>query len=132
MKGIGAVVLGWVWVVTSCYRPEYPIFIAKFELGVRTMHHTWSVGNCTVYLKRNTQSFPGTDGWLYDDSLVTNLDGYGVFTQLHYGDYYLYAKGFDKMENQMVTGHGYIQLTPANLVDGRLDTVLWVTEWDCR
>ncbi len=124
--------VGWLWAATSCYRPEEHIFIATFELSVRTMHHTWAVGNCTVYLKRNTQSFPGADGRLYDDSLVTNPDGYGVFTRLHFGDYYLYAKGFDKMENQMVTGHGSVRLTPANVIDGRLDTVLWVTEWDCR
>lgn len=92
------------------------------------MHHTWGVGGIKMYIKYNQPTFPGTDVKLYDDSTTADPNGTAIFDQLSYGDYYVYAYGFDKYFGAWVTGNSLIKLTKLNVSGGEMDTVMMVSE----
>ncbi|MCS6990558.1 MAG: hypothetical protein NZL95_01695 [Chitinophagales bacterium] len=114
--------------MTACETPSNQVVVPNFKLQVHVVHHTWPVGGCKVYLKRNATQWPGRNPVAYDDSALTNAAGFCLFDSLFYGDYYLYAIGWDKLVQDSVTGNSWVPLTPHNVRDGRCDTVLWVSE----
>jgi hypothetical protein len=67
-------------------------------------HHGKPIPNCAVYLKFNTQDFPGDNLSLYDASVTADSDGQFTFPKLYKGEYYLYGIGMDTGINQVVRG----------------------------
>ncbi len=62
-----------------------------------------SVDAAQVYLKYDTKTSPGTSADDYDQIKTTNPQGEVYFTNLHKGDYYVYATGFyDSLQSKFV------------------------------
>lgn len=114
--------------LASCHKTEEEVITPNFKLQVQAMHHTWGVSGIMMYIKYNQSTFPGTDVKLYDDSARTDPNGTAIFEHLSYGDYYVYAYGYDFLFMDWVTGNAFVQLTKLNVSGGEMDTVLMVSE----
>jgi len=112
----------------SCAKKEGETFTPDFKLQIQAMHHSWPVGGIKMYLKYNQQTFPGNNTRLYDDSATADPNGFVIFDQLYYGNYFVYAYGYDQTFGSMVTGNGLMKLTQVNVSGGEMDTVLMVSE----
>jgi hypothetical protein len=67
-------------------------------LAAKTVHHTRPINGCKLYIKYNTNSFPGENTSVYDDSLQMPIDSSQAwFSGLKCGKYYLYATGIDSL-----------------------------------
>lgn len=128
MKKLLLVALLTIANLVSCKKQEGEVITPNFKLQVQAMHHTWGVGGIMMYIKYNQSTFPGTDVRLYDDSVKTDPNGTAIFEHLSYGDYYVYAYGYDFLFMDWVTGNAFIQLTKLNVSGGEMDTVLMVSE----
>jgi hypothetical protein len=101
------------------------------SLNIRTVHHTRPVSGCKVYIKYNTNSFPGEITSVYDDSLqIPNDTVAGTFSGLKCGKYYLYATGIDSLLDPTVwiVKGGIPFSTEYN--DTTLNVSVYVTEGD--
>lgn len=80
----------------------------KVELVVTPKHHSAGVPNAMVYIKYNTQDFPGEDVSKYDDSgrvvLVSGSSPNFHFKNIRKGNYYIYSVGYDSTIFEMVMG----------------------------
>lgn len=114
--------------LASCKRQDGDVVVPNFKLKVQAMHHTWGVSGIKMYIRYDEDSFPGTNVQLYDESAVTDQTGTAVFENLAYGDYYVYAYGYDFFFLDWVTGNGLMRLTRFNVSNGEMDTVLMVSE----
>ncbi len=77
------------------------VAVVKAHVG----HHSQSVKGATVYVKFNTKEAPVSPENNYD----LKIEGEAVEDHVHiqglrYGDYYLYAVGYDSILNQVVKG----------------------------
>lgn len=100
-------------------------------LNVRTVHHTRPVTGCKVYIKYNTNTFPGEVTSVYDDSIqIANDTVAGTFTNLKCGKYYLYATGVDSLldPTHWTVKGGIPFYSPYN--DTTLNVTVFVTEGD--
>ena len=85
------------------------------SLEVHATHHDLDVPAITIYLMRNSTSFPGNDSSIYTFHGLT--DGYGkhTFEKLFPGNYYVYASGFDSLWQMNVTGNIPVELSTATV-----------------
>lgn len=67
-------------------------------------HHGKPIPNCVMYLKFNTQDFPGERPSDYDANVTADANGVFTFPKVYKGDYYLYGIGFDNSLGQVVRG----------------------------
>ncbi|MBI3502648.1 MAG: hypothetical protein HY063_12730 [Bacteroidetes bacterium] len=67
-------------------------------------HSTKPVPGTVVYIKYNTQSFPGANINNYDASTVADASAIYEFDNLRRGDYYLFGVGFDSTAVKTVSG----------------------------
>lgn len=67
-------------------------------------HHGKPIPNCVVYLKFNTQDYPGESPSDYDTHVTADAKGEYSFPKVYQGDYYVFGKGFDTSINQIVKG----------------------------
>jgi hypothetical protein len=74
------------------------------SIAGKVAHHGKAIPNCVVYLKFNTQDFPGESPSNYDANVTADANGEYTFPKLYKGDYYLYGIGFDNSINQVVRG----------------------------
>jgi hypothetical protein len=65
---------------------------ASMQLQIR--HHGKSIAKARVFIKCNTNAFPGTDTLNYDAAFNCNEDGI-VQIAVYPGQYYLWATGVD-------------------------------------
>lgn len=80
-----------------------PLLMAckKNELGGKSTikgkvaHHSKAIANATIYIKYDTQEFPGTDVSKYDAKVFADISGQYEIPKIHKGEYYLYAVGED-------------------------------------
>ncbi len=96
MKKIFFVVLifcSGVLTITSC-GPEGGIG-GDSSIVFTAKHHDDLIPFCKVFIKYDTQSFPGVDTTAYDDMITTDNSAAGSFTDLKKGNYYLYGVGYD-------------------------------------
>jgi hypothetical protein len=100
----------------------------NISLNVHVVHHSWDINNVKVYIKYNTQTYPGPDSTLYDKYQIT--DGYGktTFEQLYPGNYYIYAYGWDAVWGANVIGYKQVGITTENVVNNELSVTLYVSE----
>jgi hypothetical protein len=100
----------------------------EIKLEVTVHHHAWGVPYMPVYLKKNTNQFPGHDTARYEIKGSTDNDGSVTFNGLHPGDYYLYASGYDLVWGDTVIGYKPVSLTFGNLANNTFTTELAVSE----
>ncbi len=98
------------------------------RLNARLLHHTWGVPYLDAYLKPNATSFPGYDTSNYEIHSKADNDGNVVFDQLHPGNYYLYAKGYDLIWGDTVVGYTPIVVAEKALTNHQLDIIVYVSE----
>lgn len=77
-------------------------------VAAKMIHHTREIKGCTVYVKFNTQDFPGSTPANYDLTFKANdSTSIAYLRGLNCGNYYLYAVGIDSLilpPNNVVKG----------------------------
>ncbi len=119
--------VAWLW---AC-RPEPPDSIPlPTRICVRTIHHTWPIPACTVYVKYFADTFPGyTRPRAYFDAMfITDKEGHGCITGVPEGRHWLVGIGYDSLYYP----HDVMGNLPVRIsIDegrGKIDTILYVTE----
>jgi hypothetical protein len=101
------------------------------NVAAKMIHHTREIKGCTVYVKYNTQDFPGEAASNYDITFKANdTTSIAYLRGLNCGDYYIYAVGIDSLltpPNNVVKGG--IPFSTAQKV-GTQSINLYVTEGD--
>lgn len=89
----------WVVLFATCRRPledgtELPL---PTQICVKTQHHNVLVRECNVFVKFNTDTFPGYDhpAEFFDTVFVTGADARGCLLQVPEGHHWLVAFGVD-------------------------------------
>ena len=77
-------------------------------VAAKMIHHIREIKGCTVYVKFNTQDFPGEAASSYDMTFKANdTTSIAYLSGLNCGDYYIYAVGIDSLltpPNNVVKG----------------------------
>lgn len=80
----------------------------SLTVAAKMIHHTREIKGCTVYVKFNTQDFPGASPANYDLTFKANdSTSIAYLRGLNCGNYYLYAVGIDSLilpPNNVVKG----------------------------
>lgn len=125
MKKSYLVLLLLIIAFTACKKNEEVTVVGNITLSVHVKHHTLPVSNAIVYIKYNTETFPGKDPALYNASRSCNTEGVANFTELFPGHYYLYAEGHDGNDSVMGYQPEFLDESIAGTV---VQTTLLVTE----
>ena len=110
--------------------PEQPIPVTpkKATLVVEVMHHQWTIPDIPVYLKKDATEFPGMDTSIYEFSLITNQSGNVVFSNMNYGNYYLFVHGWDPIFQDSVIGYKPVVISDSSAGGGIVDDRIFVSE----
>ena len=100
----------------------------KIVLTATVQHHHWAVPSLSVYLKYNATDFPGTNSALYNVSATTDQGGAVQFKELTFGNYYLYAHGWDPVFGDTVYGHMPVLIDASTAGGNLVDVTMYVTE----
>jgi len=115
---------------SACIKPDTPqnTFVpANTRLCLTMKHHEDVVEDTEVYLKLNSDDFPGYSGFEYDTLIMEAPNAGQVCIEgLVYGNYWAMAKGFDADWGDDVQGAIFFELTQ---FAGNLDTILVVNEF---
>jgi hypothetical protein len=77
----------------------------KAEIHAKISHHSAPINGSTVYVKFGTQELPTNPTSNYDLKIEGEAtDNHVHIKDLRYGEYYLYAVGFDSAIGQTVKG----------------------------
>lgn len=110
--------------------PETPDSIPlPTQICVRTLHHTWPIADCTIYVKYDADSFPGYNQQrdYFDAVFKTDKDGRGCIKPVPEGSHWLVAIGYDSLYYP----HDVMGNMPVTIsLDGvaKFDTIIYVTE----
>jgi hypothetical protein len=115
MKKIILLMAGIVMLAYSCKTKDNPIpediggLGGNFTLVTFPKHHDKAtMRTARVFIKYNTNAFPGTDTTKYDNVLTAirepGMDPHAHFKYLKAGKYFLYGVAMDTTINQVVTG----------------------------
>lgn len=99
------------------------------KICVRTQHHFQPIPHATVYLKYNTDSFPGYDQptSYFDASFKTGADGRGCIQSVPEGRHWLVAFGYDSLYfPHFVYGSMRAEISISH--KPVLDTILYISE----
>ena len=115
---------------SSCNKGEIPpgtLIPSNTRLCLTMKHHADIVEDTEVYLKLNSDEFPGYSGFAYDTLIMESPNAGQVCIEgLVYGNYWAMAKGFDADWGDDVQGAIFFELTQ---FAGNLDTILVVNEF---
>ena len=111
-------------------RPPAPEFIPlPTKICVRTYHHHQPIPEARVYIKYNTETFPGYDKppSFYDDSFKTGRNARACIEPVQQGTHWLVAFGYDSLYYPHDV-FGSLKVSIA--LDGTaiIDTILYVSE----
>jgi hypothetical protein len=95
---------------------------------VTAMHHSWSVSNIRVFMKKDVTSWPGRDTTLYTWKATTDASGSVTFRDLFKGNYYIYATGYDINFGANVIGYMPINLNDTTAAGNEAYYTLMVSE----
>lgn len=129
MKNI-LLLLAIAFLVQIACRPALPEEIPlPTKICVRTQHHTLPIPNTTVYIKYNTDTFPGYDkpASYFDASFKTGSDARGCKASVPEGHHWVVAIGYDSLyypHDVRGSMRAYISLSDQPV----LDTILYVSE----
>lgn len=87
------------------------------------VHHSTPIPNAEVYISYGVTEFPGSDVTVYDDQTSSNASGDYSFEELHKGNYFLYARGYDDGINDSVFGG-----IPVEIIKKTLEVDVPITE----
>jgi len=129
MKRISLVLVLAIVAQMAC-RPALPDEIPlPTKICVRTQHHTWPIPQAMVYLKYNTDTFPGYDKppSYFDASFKTGANAHGCIEPVPEGRHWLIAYGYDSLYfPHDVYGSMRIEISLSS--KPVLDTILYVSE----
>lgn len=111
-------------------RPALPDEIPlPTKICVRTQHHTLPIPDATIYLKYNTDSFPGYDKppSFFDASFKTGADARGCIEPVPEGRHWLVAIGYDSLYFPHDV-RGSIMVEISLTYKPVLDTILYISE----
>ncbi len=98
-------------------------------LYVHVVHHTYTLSNITVYLKKGATLYPGNDANAYEYKAVSDATGVAEFDQLPLGAVWIYGLGTDTNIKRGVTGNTGIELSQSFVgSDNKADLTLYVSE----
>jgi hypothetical protein len=129
MKKYTLLIFSILMVQMAC-RPALPEEIPlPTKICVRTQHHTWIIPDATVYLKYNTDSFPGYDKppSFFDASFKTGADARGCIEPVPEGRHWLIAFGYDSLYFPHEV-YGSMQVNISLSEQPVLDTIFYISE----
>lgn len=99
------------------------------KICVRTQHHNQPIPNATVYVKYNTDSFPGYDRppSYFDASFKTGPDSRGCIEPVPEGRHWLVAFGYDSLHFPNFV-YGSMRAEISLTYKPVLDTIMYISE----
>ena len=98
---------------------------AEIDVCVTVQHHEVIFPNSSVYIKYNTDFFPGyQDLTVFDDEIKTNDEGRGCFLDIPEGRHWLICKGYDEAKDEQVKGSIRVEMVGLRYY---LDTIIYVS-----
>ena len=111
-----------LFVFATCEEPVDPP--AEIDVCVTIKHHEAIFPNSNVYIKYNTDFFPGYhDLTVFDEEKKTNEEGYGCFTNIPEGRHWLICKGYDEATDENLKGSIRVEMQGLRYY---LDTILYL------
>lgn len=98
------------------------------QLQLTTHHHNIPVKGLRVYIKNDTEQFPGKDVSKYDSYVITDAEGKAQFNELFPGNHYLYAYGWDAYVADSVWGYKEAILNTATVKNNTISIGIPVSE----
>jgi hypothetical protein len=117
--------------VLSCKKEKPgngPFVQGNISVQITAMHHSWSVSGITVFIRKDATEWPGEDTTLYTARATTDNGGNAVFSNLFHGNYYIYAKGYDKLFGTDVYGYMPVNLNASSVSNNEAYFRLYVNE----
>ena len=114
---------------TGC-RPAGPDYLPlPTRICVRTQHHHQPIPQATVFIKYNSDSFPGyhKPAAYFDQQFTTGADGRGCLEPVPEGRHWLVAFGYDSLYFPHDV-FGSMQLEIALGTAEKIDTIFYVSE----
>jgi len=113
----------------SCRPPAPENIPLPTKICVRTQHHFQPISDATVYIKYNTDIFPGYDkpASYYDASFKTGADARGCLESAPEGKHWLVAFGYDPLYYPHEV-FGSLPVTISLEDQPVVDTVLYISE----
>ncbi len=99
------------------------------KICVQVKHHTWNIPDAKVYIKYNSDTFPGYDKGpaFFDAVFVVGKDAKGCLEPIPVGRHWLVARGYDSL----YTPHnvfGSLRVDISLDKKPKVDTILYVSE----
>jgi hypothetical protein len=125
-----SILVAGVLFLSSCTNKEEGTLLPlPTQICLTTVHHTIPIPETVIYVKFNTDEYPGLaqPDTFFDTILTTGSDGRLCWKPVPLGKHWLVAKGLDETGSFAlpVLGALQVELTSARLV---IDTILYVTE----
>jgi hypothetical protein len=111
-------------------RPDPPALIPlPTKICIRTQHHFQPIPNATVYLKYNTDVFPGYDkpASYYDAHFSTGPDDHGCIESVPEGKHWLVSFGYDSLYYPHDV-KGSVSVNISLNGHATIDTLLYISE----
>ena len=111
-----------ILVFATCEEPVDPP--AERDICITIQHHEVIFPNSSVYIKFNTDFFPGyQDLTVFDEEIITNDEGRGCFLNVPEGRHWLICKGYDETKEEDVKGSIRVEMQGIRYY---LDTIIYV------
>lgn len=115
--------------IAACRPAEPEYFPLPTRICVRTQHHHQPIPNATIYVKYNTDTFPGYDKppAYFDKQFTTGTDARGCLEPVPEGRHWLIGFGYDSLyyPHQVF---GSMQIEIALGSKEKVDTIFYVSE----
>jgi hypothetical protein len=113
----------------GCYRQQPDEIPLPTRLCVKTQHHHQPIPGATVYVKYNTEAFPGYDrpASYFDAQFKTGANARGCLEPLPEGTHWIVAFGYDSLYfPHDVFGSMKVHISLKD--QPKVDTLLYVSE----
>jgi len=116
------ILLLFLFLCITCKEPVDPP--AERDICLTVKHHEAIFSNSSVYIKFNTDFFPGyQDLTIFDEEIRTNEEGRGCFLNVPEGRHWLVCKGYDEAQDEDVKGSIRVEMQGLRYY---LDTIIYV------
>jgi hypothetical protein len=124
------IVFGLISFLFAACRPPLPDEIPlPTQLCVKTQHHHQPIPQANIYIKYNTESFPGYDRGAdyFDAAFRTGANARGCLAPIPEGRHWLVAFGYDSLYYPHEV-YGSMQIEVSLNGQAKIDTILYVSE----
>lgn len=96
LKHLGLLLFAASLALPACKKND-KVEAGNVTLDVKVHHHHVPIANARIYIKNNTQEFPGHDTAHYDAAYTTDVSGFYRITNIGNGkrEMVIYARGID-------------------------------------